>query len=193
MGSKQENKPHVLCVPLPIQGHINPMLKLAKLLRSKGFDITFVNTEFNHQRLLRSQGPEALKGLPSFRFVTMPDGLPPPENKDATQDVPSLLRSLDENCLGPFKTLIAKVSASYSPVTCIVADVLMGFTLAAAKEMDIPEFLLWTSGVSLFLFFDQYPNLVEKGLMPLKGTKLFFNSSFKYPNSNSKKMKIKVL
>ncbi|PWA34885.1 UDP-glucuronosyl/UDP-glucosyltransferase [Artemisia annua] len=168
MGSKQENKPHVLCVPTPGQGHINPMLKLAKILHSKGFDITFVNTEFNHQRLLRSQGPEALNGLPSFRFVTMPDGLPPPENKDATQDVPSLLMSLDENCLGPFKTLVAKVGASYSPVTCIVADVLMGFTLAVAKELDVPEFLLWTSGASLFLFFDQYPNLVEKGLMPLK-------------------------
>ena len=36
--------PHAVCVPFPAQGHVNPMLKLAKLLNYKGFHITFVNT-----------------------------------------------------------------------------------------------------------------------------------------------------
>ncbi|GJS75903.1 hypothetical protein Tco_0725784 [Tanacetum coccineum] len=132
-------------------------------------NLTFVNTEFNHQRLLRSQGPETLQGPPSFRFETIPDGLPPPKNKDATQELPSLAKSIDENGLGPFKSLLTKVSASYSPVTCIVADALMGYTLPAAKEFDIPEFLLYTSGASSLICYDQYQNLVEKALMPLKG------------------------
>ncbi|KAI3820379.1 hypothetical protein L1987_07925 [Smallanthus sonchifolius] len=162
-------KPHALCIPIPVQGHINPMLKLAKILHSKGFLITFVNTEFNHQRLVRAHGSEAVRDLPSFRFETIPDGLPPSQNLDATQDVPSLARAIEENFLVPFKTLITKVSASHSPVTCIVADVLMGFTHAAATEFGIPEFLLWTSGAGSLLCFDQYPYLLEKGLMPLKG------------------------
>ncbi|GJX39237.1 7-deoxyloganetin glucosyltransferase-like protein [Tanacetum coccineum] len=106
MASQHEKKRHAVCIPAPLQGHINPMLKLAKILHSKGFDITFVNTEFNHQRLLRSQGSETLNGLPSFRFETIPDGLPPPENKDASQDIPSLAKSTDETCSGPFKTNI---------------------------------------------------------------------------------------
>lgn len=138
MGSNQEKKPHALCIPCPVQGHINPMLKLAKVLHSKGFDIIFVNTEFNHNRLIRSGGPDAVRGLPSFHFETIPDGLPPPKNLDATQDLPSLARALEENCLVPFKSLITKVCASYSPVTCIVSDLLMGFTQAAAKDFDIP-------------------------------------------------------
>ncbi|XP_076927959.1 7-deoxyloganetin glucosyltransferase-like [Bidens hawaiensis] len=175
MGLEQENKPHALCIPIPVQGHIKPMLQLAKLLHSKGFLITFVNTEFNHQRLVRSQGSEAVGGLPTFRFETIPDGLPPPHNLDATQDVPSLARAIEENFLGPFKTLIAKVNATYSPVTCIVADVLMGFTHAAASEFGVPEFCLWTSGAGSFLCFDQYPNLVEKGLMPLKDPSYLVN------------------
>ncbi|PWA67347.1 UDP-glucuronosyl/UDP-glucosyltransferase [Artemisia annua] len=174
MASQQEMKLHALCIPTPLQGHINPMLKLAKILHSKGFDITFVNTEFNHQRLIRSQGHENLNGLPSFRFETIPDGLPPPENKDATQDIPSLAKSIVETCSGPFKSLVAKVSASYSPVTCIVADVLMGFTLDLAEELDIPEFLLWTSGTGSLICYDQFQNLLEKGLMPLKDTKVLF-------------------
>ena len=32
------------------KGHINPMLKLAKLLHHKGFYVTFVNTQYNHKR-----------------------------------------------------------------------------------------------------------------------------------------------
>lgn len=80
-------KPHVVCIPYPAQGHINPMLKLAKLLHFKGYHITFVNTEFNHKRLLKSRGSNALDGLPSFRFATIPDGLPPTD-VDATQDIP---------------------------------------------------------------------------------------------------------
>ncbi|GJZ84696.1 7-deoxyloganetin glucosyltransferase-like protein [Tanacetum coccineum] len=168
MESKQENKPHALCMPAPAQGHINPMLKLAKILHSKGFDITFVNTEFNHQRLLRSRGPDSLHGLPSFRFETIPDGLPTPENLDATQDIPSLAKSMDEECLDSFKSVIAKVNVTYSPVTCIVSDFVMGFTLAAAKEFNIPEFLFWTSGAGSLICFDQYPILLDNGLMPIK-------------------------
>ncbi|WOH01658.1 hypothetical protein DCAR_0521043 [Daucus carota subsp. sativus] len=37
--SEASNKPHALCIPYPSQGHINPMLKLAKLLHHKGFHI----------------------------------------------------------------------------------------------------------------------------------------------------------
>ncbi|KAJ0829185.1 putative 7-deoxyloganetin glucosyltransferase [Helianthus annuus] len=173
MGSKKEKKPHALCIPVPVQGHISPMLKLAKILHSQGFLITFVNTEFNHQRLLRSQGPQAVRGLPSFRFETIPDGLPSPQNLDATQDVPSLARAIEENLLDPFKTLVTKINSSSSPVTCIVADVLMGFTLDAASELGIPEFMFWTSGAGSLLCIDQFTNLLEKGLMPLKGMNFY--------------------
>ncbi|KAL9380618.1 hypothetical protein Peur_026275 [Populus x canadensis] len=61
------DKPHAVCIPFPAQGHINPMLKLAKLLHFKGFHITFVNTEYNHRRLLKSRGSSSLDdGLPDF-------------------------------------------------------------------------------------------------------------------------------
>jgi hypothetical protein len=36
-------KPHLVCVPLPLQTDIISMLNLAKLLHNKGFHITFVN------------------------------------------------------------------------------------------------------------------------------------------------------
>ena len=171
-------KPHAVCVPFPAQGHISPVLKLAKLLHHCGFHITFVNTEYNHKRLLKSRGPDSLKGLPSFRFETIPDGLPDePDHMDATQDVPSLCESTRTNCLPHFKSLISKLNydtPDVPPVTCIVSDSVMSFTLDAAEELGIPEVMFWTASPCGFTCYMQYRQLVEKGLTPLKGKLISF-------------------
>ena len=39
--------------PFPCSGRINPTLKLAELLHSRGVYVTFVDTEHNHERLRR--------------------------------------------------------------------------------------------------------------------------------------------
>lgn len=165
-------KPHAVCIPYPAQGHINPMLKLAKLLHHRGFHITFVNTEFNQNRLLKSRGPDSVKGLPSFRFETIPDGLPP-SDADATQDIPSLCVSTRKTCLAPFKNLLSKLndtdSSNVPPVTCVVSDGVMSFTLDAAKELGIPDVLFWTTSACGFMGYAHYHQLIEKGYIPLKG------------------------
>ncbi|CAN0841963.1 7-deoxyloganetin glucosyltransferase [Linum grandiflorum] len=152
MGSVYTERPHVVCVPFPAQGHINPMLKLAKLLHQRGFHITFVNTEFNHRRLLRSRGPAAFDNLPNhFRFETIPDGLPPSEDEDSTQDVPTLGESTRRTCLGPFRRLVSKLNDAAPPVTCIVSDLIMGFTMKVAEELGIPNVLFWTASACITL------------------------------------------
>ncbi|XP_059631336.1 7-deoxyloganetin glucosyltransferase-like [Cornus florida] len=174
MGSWEQtegSKPHAVCVPFPAQGHVNPMLKLAKILHYRGFHITFVNSEFNHRRLLRSRGPNSLDGFPSFRFETIPDGLPP-SDADATQDVPSLCDSTKKNCLVPFTDLLSRLndtsSSKVPPVTCIVSDGIMSFTLKAAEQLGIPNVLFWTTSACGFMAYVHYHQLVEKGYTPLK-------------------------
>ncbi|ONI13674.1 hypothetical protein PRUPE_4G236900 [Prunus persica] len=79
-------KPHAVCIPFPAQSHIKAMLKFAKLLHHRGFHITFVNTQFNHKRFLKTLGSNSLDGLPDFQFEAIPDSLPD-SNEDTTQDV----------------------------------------------------------------------------------------------------------
>nr|VDD37106.1 unnamed protein product [Brassica oleracea] len=162
-------KPHVVCVPYPAQGHINPMLKVAKLLYARGFHVTFVNTVYNHNRLIRSRGPHAVKGLPSFRFESIPDGLPETD-VDVTQDITALCDSTMKNCLTPFKELLQRINAGddVPPVSCIVADGCMSFTLDAAEELGIPEVLFWTTGVCAFMVYLHFYLFIEKGLAPIK-------------------------
>lgn len=167
-------KGHAVCIPFPAQGHINPMLKVAKLLHNHGFHITFVNTDYNHRRLLKSRGPDSLSGLPSFRFETIPDGLPPSEIVDATQDIPSLCQSTTTTCLPHFMNLIARLNdaatSGVPPVSCIVSDGVMSFTADAAAELGVPEVLFWTTSACGFYAYTQFQKIIEMGYAPLKGT-----------------------
>ncbi|MCD9559539.1 hypothetical protein HAX54_017539 [Datura stramonium] len=162
------DKPHAVCIPYPAQGHISPMLQLAKIIHNRGFQITFVNTEHNHRRLLKSRGPDSLRGLPSFRFENIPDGLPPCD-PDATQDIPSLCESTATTCLGPLKELLAKLkNTNVPPVSCIISDGSMSFTLAAAQDLGIPQVLFWTPSACGLLSYMHYRDFVGKGYIPLK-------------------------
>jgi hypothetical protein len=171
MGSKPEANymPHMVLIPYPFQSHIKTMLKLAKLLHSKGIHITFVNTEFNHQRFLKSRGPDALDGLPHFRFETIPDGLPP-SHIDASQETIPLAMAVENNMLAPLKVLLAKLDSP--PITCLVSDVFMRFTITAAEELGIPIVMLVTMSACGYMGFKQLHDLQEKGFLPLKGTNL---------------------
>ncbi|GMQ10423.1 hypothetical protein CsSME_00053428 [Camellia sinensis var. sinensis] len=167
-------KPHAVCFPMPFQGHVTPFLKLAKLLHHRGFHITFVNSEFNHRRLLESRGPAALDGCPDFRFASIPDGLPPSDDTDATQEPFALCASSQQNFLGPFRELFAKLNDSSSsgvpPVSCLITDGVLTCTLTAAEELGIPSGLIefWTLATCGFLGYKKYPQLIENGLIPLK-------------------------
>ncbi|KAJ7968234.1 Glycosyltransferase [Quillaja saponaria] len=165
-------KPHAVLIPFPAQSHINSMLKLAKLLHFKGFHITFVNTEFTHKRLLKSRGHSALDGLPDFQFETIPDGLPPTD-VDATQDIRSLLDSTRKTCLVPLRNLLAKLNNSassgvVSPVSCIVSDGVMTFSIKAAQELRIPFVVFRAISACGFLCYAHLHSLLDKGIIPLK-------------------------
>ncbi|GJN36788.1 hypothetical protein PR202_gb25684 [Eleusine coracana subsp. coracana] len=178
------DKPHAVCVPYPAQGHVTPMLNVAKLLHARGFDITFVNTEYNHARLIRSRGPAAVAGIPGFRFTTIPDGLPPSEDNDVTQDIATLCRSTTETCLGPFRRLLAELNdpaTGHPPVTCIVSDVIMGFSIDAALELGLPYVQLWTASAISFLGYHHYRLLMDRGLAPLKDVEQLTNGFLDTP------------
>ncbi|KAF6144673.1 hypothetical protein GIB67_006165 [Kingdonia uniflora] len=182
MSSVVVEKPHALCVTFPSQGHITPMTQLAKLLHSRGFHITFVNTEVIHRRLLRSSGPDALKALPDFRFETIPDGLPH-SDQDDTEDFLAICYSTKRNCLAPLIDLVGRLnSTSDVPnVTCIVSDGLMSFGVQAAEKLGLPEVQLWTASACSFMCYLHYRELIKRGITPLKDESYLSNGYLDTP------------
>ncbi|CAN0903323.1 UDP-glycosyltransferase 85A8, partial [Linum grandiflorum] len=155
--------PHVVCVPFPAQG----------------FHVTFVNTDYNHKRLLKSWAAAASSSSfpPRFDFESIPDGLPPSDNIDSTQDIPLLCDSIPKNLLAPFRDLVHKLNdcVALPRVSCILSDAAMAFTLDVARELRIPDALFLTPSACANLAFLSYPVLVEAGLVPLKSSSYLTN------------------
>ncbi|EFH41973.1 predicted protein [Arabidopsis lyrata subsp. lyrata] len=93
-----EKKSQLILFPLPLQGCINPMLQLAKILYSRSFSITIIHTRFN---------AEKSSDHPLFTFLQIPDGLS--ESQTQSRDVLLQLTLLNNNCENPFRECLAKL------------------------------------------------------------------------------------
>uniref|UniRef100_A0A0E0LNI3 Glycosyltransferase n=1 Tax=Oryza punctata TaxID=4537 RepID=A0A0E0LNI3_ORYPU len=168
----EASKPHVVLIPYPAQGHVTPFLRLAKALHARSFHVTFVHTEYNHARLLRSRGAAAVAGADGLRFETIPDGLPPPAppELDATQDTWAICEATRRTGPGHVRELLERLGrrAGDPPVSCVVADGAMGFAVHVAKEMGIPAYLFFTHSACGLLAYLNFDQLVKRGYVPLK-------------------------
>ncbi|GJN19577.1 hypothetical protein PR202_gb06866 [Eleusine coracana subsp. coracana] len=90
MAAAEERRPHVVVVPYPGAGNINPALQIAY--------VTFVNTEQNHRRV-QQQGNNADDD--GFRFEAIPDGL-----SEAERGKQDYGRSLAVSLTKPLKGLL---------------------------------------------------------------------------------------
>ncbi|XP_019172087.1 PREDICTED: 7-deoxyloganetin glucosyltransferase-like [Ipomoea nil] len=156
--------PHAICIPTPAQGHICAMLKLAKLLHHKGFHITYVLTQLNYTHIMQARDFVPLNQTPTFRFETIADGLPARENRHSAIDFAELCFATAKNCFAPFRELVDRLNLApdVPPVSCIVSDAFMSFTVRAAEELGIPVALFWpVSGVVSMLHLHS-PHLRDK-------------------------------
>ncbi|EEE65347.1 hypothetical protein OsJ_20622 [Oryza sativa Japonica Group] len=166
-------RPHALLVPFPSSGFINPMFHFARLLRSAGFVVTFVNTERNHALML-SRGRK--RDGDGIRYEAIPDGLSPPERGAQDDYGFGLLNAVRANGPGHLRELIARLNTGRGggagdsppqPVTCVVASELMSFALDVAAELGVAAYMLWgTSACGLAV-----RELRRRGYVPLKGNK----------------------
>ncbi|MCO5560321.1 hypothetical protein L7F22_013933 [Adiantum nelumboides] len=125
-----ERVAHVVVLPLPTRGHVNPMMHLAKLLVDRGqgqFVVTFVNSEIN-DRLVTAAERAALQQR-GIRLEALPDGLP--EGVDRTTQVLGLCESVLLAMPAPFDTLLARLQPAPS---CILADMWLTFAISAAAN-----------------------------------------------------------
>ncbi|VAH43631.1 UDP-glycosyltransferase 85A2-like [Triticum dicoccoides] len=175
--------PHILLLPYPAQGHVNPFLRLAKALHARGLHVTFVHTEHNHGRLLRSRGLGAVTGAADgFRFETIPDGLPRSEH-DATQDIWALCEATRRACPAHLRELVERLGRTEGvpPVTCVVADGAMGFAVHAAKDMGLLAYLFFTPSACGFLCYLNFDQLVKRGYVPFRDESYFTNGYLDTP------------
>ncbi|XP_022745504.1 LOW QUALITY PROTEIN: 7-deoxyloganetic acid glucosyltransferase-like [Durio zibethinus] len=157
--------PHVLVLPLPIQGHVNSMFKLAELLALSGFKVTFLNSEHNHERLVKYTNITAhFARYPGFEFKTIPDGLP----DDHPRTGEWFLEMFDAMEMKTKSSLIEMLLNISPPVDCIIGDGFLGFALDAANELGIPIIYFRTSSACCFWVYYSIPDMIQAGELPTR-------------------------
>nr|AYC63479.1 UDP-glycosyltransferase [Scoparia dulcis] len=172
MQQPNQISPHVLIFPLPLQGPVNCMLKLAELLCLHQIHVTFLNTEHVQNRLRLHTDTETYfkKYEKCFSFRTVPDGLPEDNPRTGSQ-IPALLKGLDEVAVPLLREMVTSGelgTESERPLTCIIADGIFTFAVGIAREIGVT--LLYFDTISPCGFWTYFclPKLIEAGELPFK-------------------------
>ncbi|KAL8539136.1 hypothetical protein ACS0TY_000939 [Phlomoides rotata] len=127
--------PHVLIFPLPLQGPVNCMLKLAELFCLHHIKVTFLNTQSVHQSLQEcSDAHTYFAKYPNFSFQTLPDS-------PSAGHFGKMMESIQAEAVPVFEEMVtcgAYVPDSGNPVTCIIADAIFSFATDIAKRISVP-------------------------------------------------------
>ncbi|XP_022157906.1 UDP-glucose iridoid glucosyltransferase-like [Momordica charantia] len=135
-----EKRRRLVVVPCPYQGHINPMLQLANILRRNGFAITIAHTFFNSLRPCRH---------PEFSFVRLRDGLP--LNDVSSWDLASVLLAINQNCGASLEEEMAALGDRSDAAVCIIHDELMYFCQAVATRFGVRSVVFRTTSAATCL------------------------------------------
>ncbi|RDX70156.1 7-deoxyloganetic acid glucosyltransferase, partial [Mucuna pruriens] len=181
--------PHVLALPFPAEGHIKPMLNLAKLLSHKGHKITFVNTHHNHNRLQQFTDLASFQTqFPDFHFASITDGIPAehPRNGALMNYFPMLITPSARSLVAKesrelFSRLVDKNGQCHPP-SCIIADGIMStIALGVAQEFGVPLVAFRTYSATCTWVTIHLSKLVHDGALILNNQENLENVSVSIP------------
>eukprot|EP00253_Pinus_taeda_P008288 PITA_08288 len=149
------SKLHVLLVPFPAQGHINPMLQFARRLSSKNLQVTFVTTKENRKRMLQSQDKtsEAPKKRGDVRFETILDGITSDSERGDVVIVSAMLYKVGGLMLG---NLVERFNAEGNQISCIIQDSFLPWVSDVAKKFDIPFVFFWMQSCAVYAIYHHF-------------------------------------
>ncbi|TYJ01801.1 hypothetical protein E1A91_A13G179700v1 [Gossypium mustelinum] len=131
--TQEEQQLHFVVFPFMAQGHMTPMIDIARLLAQGGVIITIITTPRNAARFKATLDRSMESGLSirllEFRFPCAEFGLP--EGQHVRKPVRKLFPELTPR------------------PTCILSDVLLSYTLDIANQFQIPRIVF--QGVCCFL------------------------------------------
>ena len=199
--AKPQPQPHVVVVPHPSLGHVNPALQLAQMLHHHGVFVTFVSTEHKRRRSAQAvdDGLPSPRGGPppsSFRFETIPDGLLDADRGGGSTPLErdrALSQSTSKRGAAPLRELVARLrggtgstpaAGAPPPVTCVIPTALMSFALDVARELRIPSMVFWVGTAALLSCQMRLRELKQRGYLPLRDASCLTNGHSETSLSN---------
>ncbi|EFJ27163.1 hypothetical protein SELMODRAFT_412105 [Selaginella moellendorffii] len=163
--------PHAAVLPIPTLRHITPFLHLSRALASRGFVITFINTEGNHRDLKDIVSQEESFGYGGgIRFETVP-GIQASDVDFAVPEKRGMLSEAVMEMQAPVESLLIRNMARdddlVPPVSCFISD-MFPWSAEVARRTGIPEVKFWIASASCVLLDCSFPRMLEKGDVPVQ-------------------------
>lgn len=157
-------KPHAVLFPFPVQGHINPMMLLAKTLASRGVQITLVTTEKIVSRISEArENGISLSDAGDVHLIGISDGLPDDRSRDIFG--PYFGPAVD-NMGGAFEAVLQDTKS----VTCVIADCFVRCVRDVTRKLNIPRIVFWPQSVTAFALFYYSNKMISGGFNPFDGS-----------------------
>ncbi|KAG5097891.1 hypothetical protein JHK82_047745 [Glycine max] len=174
-----DERVNVLMVSMALQGHMNPMLKFAKHLISKGVHVTIATTEDGRHRMLKKTKPSNANSNNSnnnnknnlkfsdnsgIELAFFSDGLSLGFDRSDTE---SLVNTTREKGSTNFSTLLTGLT-KVRKYACVVVNPFVPWAIDVAAEHGIPCAMLWIQASATYSIYyrylkniNSYPNLED--------------------------------
>ncbi|GJY34480.1 UDP-glycosyltransferase 86A1 [Tanacetum coccineum] len=165
MADRKSENPHAIFIAYPLQGHLIPSVLLAIKLASKGFTITFINTDSIHHSITKSSSlsddvfAEARKSGLDIRYSTVSDGLPISFDRSLNHD--QFMESMYHVMSAHVDELVGNLVKSDPSITCLIADTFHVWPLMISKKYKLVNISFWTEP-ALILTLYYHMDLLKK-------------------------------
>ncbi|KAF4381662.1 hypothetical protein F8388_021290 [Cannabis sativa] len=175
--SKSGESKIIVFVPYPAQGHVTPMLNLAKafLNLDQGFRPVFVTPRFihdqivaryddhennNHMFITNDHHHQTNNNNDSIEFVAIPDGF---EGKSSVaRDFFSLEEAMEKVMPAHLERVVRDQGED---VVCVVVDLLASWAIEVANRCGIRVAGFWPAMLAVYRLVVAIPDMVRSGLI----------------------------
>ncbi|KAL2317442.1 hypothetical protein Fmac_031318 [Flemingia macrophylla] len=149
---------HIVAMPYPARGHINPLMNFCKLLVSKNTHIlvTFVLTQEWLAFIASDPKPD------SIRLRSIPNVVP--SELTRANDHCAFLEAVMSNMEAPFDHLLHRLQP---PPTLIVPDTFLYWAVAVGNRRNVPVASFWTMSASMFSVLHHHHLLDQHAHYPI--------------------------
>ncbi|XP_057802727.1 UDP-glycosyltransferase 83A1-like [Salvia miltiorrhiza] len=169
MAAISGNKPHVLAVAIPAQGHVKPMMSLCRQIAKHGIKVTLVNAQTIHNKIVSSSAAEEADSDGNFVMETVPDGLTPDDDPNSLY---KLLQTLPKTMPETLPELIERINGENpnEKISCVIADLSFGWVLEIAEKMGAQTVGFSPPSFATFAILLHLPNLIQQGYIDANGS-----------------------
>lgn len=142
------------------------MMELAQYLANNGIRVTFVNTESNHDRVLKAL-PQTENLHELINLVSVSDGL---ESWEDRMDFAKSVEAMSKAVPGELEALIESINTSQSDaVTCIITDVYMARITQVNEKFCLKRAAFHAGAVALLALASSVEKLADDGVIDSDG------------------------